>query len=223
MSDYSIRLYKDSDYQVARDLFAEGLVEHTNIAFKHALRQPQICLPVMAVLTLPALNLVSITMAVLLVTVAVVALWFCSRYMYTSYINYCLSDDMLDIRKYYLQRDGYCFWVAESTGGEVMGTVAALPSTQPGGEKHLELKRLSVAPEHRGKGIAKVLCRTLIDFGRKRGCEAVVLSTTVPQINATRLYEKLGFRQTQTFPHLGLLGKFLDFRFLVYQYDIPAA
>ncbi|XP_044145100.1 N-acetyltransferase 8-like [Bufo gargarizans] len=222
MSDYVLRLYKDSDCDVARDMFAQGLVEHANIAFRHAMCQPQFWLPVLVVLTLPALNLVSVTMSVLLVTTAVVALWFCSRNMYTSYIDYVLSDDMLDINKYYLQRDGYCFWVAESTGGEVIGTVAALPSSDPGGEKHLELKRLSVAKHHRGKGIGKVLCRTLIDFARKRGCEAVVLSTTLPQRNATIMYEKLGFRQTHSFHPQGVLGRFLDFRFLVYQYDIPA-
>ncbi|XP_040275366.1 N-acetyltransferase 8-like [Bufo bufo] len=222
MSDYFLRLYKDSDGDVARDMFAQGLVEHANIAFRHAMHQPQIWLPILVVLTLPALNLVSVTMSVLLVTTAVVALWFCSRYMYTSYIDYVLSDDMLDINKYYLQRDGYCFWVAESTGGEVIGTVAALPSSDPGGEKHLELKRLSVAKHHRGRGIGKVLCRRLIDFARKRGCEAVVLSTTLPQRNATIMYEKLGFRQTHSFHPQGVLGRFLDFRFLVYQYDIPA-
>ncbi|XP_071982556.1 N-acetyltransferase 8-like [Engystomops pustulosus] len=223
MSDYSIRLYKDSDYHVARDLFAQGLLEHINIAFRHALHQPQIWLPTLLVLTLPALGLVSVALLVPVAIMAVLVLWFCSRYMYTSYVDYALSDDMLDINKYYLQRDGFCFWVAETRGGEVVGTIAALPSSDPGGEKHLELKRLSVATKHRGKGIAKVLCRTLIDFARRRGCEAVVLSTTVPQINATKMYEKLGFRQTHTFHHQGLLGQFLDFRFLVYRYDIPGA
>lgn len=220
MSDYCLRLYKDSDYHTARDLFACGLLEHSNRAFHHAIWRPHIWLPALAVLTLPALNLMSITMSILAVIVAIVAIWFCARYMYTFYIDYALSDDMLDIVKYYLQRDGYCFWVAESTGGEVIGTVAALPSSDPGGEKHLELRRLSVAKEHRGRGVAKALCRTLLDFARKRGCEAVVLTTTLSQWDARNMYEKFGFRQTHTFHLPGLLSRVLDFRFLAYRYDI---
>ncbi|XP_056406015.1 N-acetyltransferase 8-like isoform X2 [Hyla sarda] len=223
MSDYVIRLYKDSDYDVSRDLFAEGLVEHTNKAFQHAIRLPHIWLPVLAVLLLPALNLLSIAMSILMAVTAIVVVYYCSRYMYTSYIDYSLSDDMLDIRKYYLQREGYSFWVAESTSGEVMGTIAALPSSDPGGEKHLELRRLSVAKHHRGKGIGSVLCRTLIDFARKRGYEAVVLTTTLSQVNAQKMYEKLGFRHTQTLYLLGPLSKVLGFSFLAYKYDIPAA
>ncbi|XP_069833233.1 N-acetyltransferase 8-like isoform X3 [Dendropsophus ebraccatus] len=223
MSDYFIRLYKDSDYDVARDLFAGGLVEHSNKAFHHAIRLPYICLPILAVLTLPALNLISIPISILMAVIAVVAVWFGARYMYTSYIDHALSDDMLDIREYYLQRDGYNFWVAESSDGEVIGTIAALPSSEPGGEKHLELKRLSVAEHHRGKGIGSVLCRTLIDFARKRGCEAVVLTTTLSQIEAQKMYEKLGFRHTDTLYLLGPLSEFLGFSFLAYKYDIPAA
>ncbi|XP_069833232.1 putative N-acetyltransferase 8B isoform X2 [Dendropsophus ebraccatus] len=203
MSDYFIRLYKDSDYDVARDLFAGGLVEHSSKAFHHAVRLPHICLPVLAALTLPALNLMSIPISILMAAIAVVAVWFGARYLYTSYIDHALSDDMLDIWKYYLQRDGYNFWVAESSDGEVIGTIAALPSFEPGGEKHLELRRLSVAKHHRGKGIAKALCRTLIDFARKRGCEAVDLTTTLSQIEAQKLYEKLSFRHTCTFYHPG--------------------
>ncbi|XP_056405825.1 N-acetyltransferase 8-like [Hyla sarda] len=222
MSDYFIRLYKDSDYRDARDLFACGIIEHKDKAFHHAIRLPHIWLPALAVLTLPALNLLSLTVSILTVSIGLVTVWFCARHMYTSYVDYTLSDDMLDIGKYYLQRDGYSFWVAESTSGEVMGTIAALPSSDPGGEKHLELRRLSVAKHHRGKGIAKALYRTLIDFARKRSCDAVVLTTTLSQKTAWKMYEKLGFRQTRTFNPPGLLGKVLDFRILVYRYDIPS-
>ncbi|XP_075704712.1 putative N-acetyltransferase camello [Rhinoderma darwinii] len=221
MSAYILRLYKNSDYNMARDLFACGIKEHSNKAFHHAIRRPHVWLPALTMLTLPALNLVSVTTSILAVTTSVVTLWFCARYMYTSYVDYALSDDMLDIGKYYLQRDGYCFWVAESTEGEVIGTVAALPAANSEEEKHLEMKRLSVAKQHRGKGIGKVLCRTVIDFARKRGCKAVVLNTTVSQREAWKMYEKLGFSHTDTFYPPGLLSKFMDFRFQAYKYDIP--
>ncbi|XP_069832359.1 probable N-acetyltransferase camello [Dendropsophus ebraccatus] len=222
MSDYFIRLYKDSDYDVARDLFAHGTKEYTSKAFHHSIRLPHIWLPVLVVLTLPVLNLMSIPISILMAAIAVVTVWFGNRYIFTSYIDYVLSDDMLDIREYYLQRDGYSFWVAESSDGEVIGTIAALPSSEPGGEKHLEMRRLSVAEHHRGKGIGSVLCRTLIDFARRRGCKAVVLTTTLSQIEAQKMYEKLGFRHTQNSLHPGLLGKVLDFGILAYKYDIPS-
>ncbi|XP_073506593.1 N-acetyltransferase 8-like isoform X3 [Phyllobates terribilis] len=223
MSDYFLRLYKDSDYHEARDLFASGLKEHINKAFRHALCLTHVWLPGLATITLPALNLMPVTTFVLVVALGLIALWCCTRYMYTSYIDHALSNDMLDIRKYYLQRDGYCFWVAESTRGEFMGMIAALPSSDPGGEKHLELRRLSVVKQHRGKGVGKVLCRMLIDFARKRGYEAVVLTTTLPQREACKMYEKLGFRLIDDYYYPNLLSRVVDFRVLAYQYDIPAA
>ncbi|KAM4706735.1 N-acetyltransferase 8-like [Discoglossus pictus] len=220
MSDYRIRLYKNSDYDVARDLFVQGLLEHARGAFYHALSLPHMWLIMLFVFLLSLLTTGSVALSILVEALALVILWFCTRDLYYAYIKHCLSDDMLDIHKYYIQRDGYCFWVAESAGAAV-GTVAALPSPHPNGEKHVELKRLSVAESHRGKGIGKALCRTLIDFARERGCEAVVLDTTLAQVDAQRLYEKIGFKFTNTFYIQRPAGRLTDFRFLTYQYDIP--
>ncbi|XP_077334463.1 N-acetyltransferase 8-like isoform X2 [Lithobates pipiens] len=219
MSPFIIRTYRDSDYDVARNLFANGIVENSSEAFRHTLQLPHIWLLLSALFLLPALHLVSIGNSILAVALALAGLWFGSRYLYTEYVRFSLSDDMLNIRKYYLERDGHGFWVAES-GGELVGTVAALPSSQPAGEKHIELKRLSVSKNHRGKGIAKALCRTVIDFARQRGCEAVVLTTTLSQISAWKMYEKMGFRQTNAFIPPNFKFKFLDFKVLAYQYDL---
>ncbi|XP_075043975.1 N-acetyltransferase 8-like [Mixophyes fleayi] len=219
MSNYVIRVYKDSDCDVARHLFACGIKEHSKKIFYHALGLHYIWLLLVLVFIL-VLNFVSVTMSILAVTMVILSVWFGARHMYTSCIRLALSNDMLDIRKYYLQREGYCFWVAELEG-EVVGTVAALPSHLPSGEKHLQLKRLSVSKGHRGKGIGKQLCRTMIDFARKRGCDAVVLTTTLTQTDACVLYEKMGFRRTHTY-YPKLLAKLLDCRDVDYQYDIPS-
>ncbi|XP_075043990.1 N-acetyltransferase 8-like [Mixophyes fleayi] len=220
MSNYVIRVYKDSDYHVARHLFACGIEEHSKNLFYHALGLHYIWLLLVLVFIL-VLNFVSVTMSILAVTIVIFCVWFGARHMYTSYVRFSLSNDMLNIRKYYLQREGCCFWVAELEG-EVVGTVAALPSPLPGGEKHLQMKRLSVSKGHRGKGIAKLLCRTMIDFAHKRGCDAVVLTTTLAQSDAWTLYEKMGFRRTRMYHPPNLLAKLLDFRDLTYQYDIPS-
>ncbi|XP_053556915.1 putative N-acetyltransferase 8B [Bombina bombina] len=218
MSDYHIRLYKNSDYEVARDLFAQGLLENTREAFDHALRLPRVWICMFLVFLIPLLTTQSIPLSILCVTLALALLWLCTRDLYSSYIQYCLSDDMKNIPKYYLERDGYCFWVAESSGQPV-GIVAAVPS--PLADQYVELKRLSVAESHRGKGVATALCRTLIDFARDRGCEAVVLDTTLAQLAAQRLYEKMGFKFIHTFYYPKITAKLTDFRFLTYQYDLP--
>ncbi|MEE6512155.1 hypothetical protein FKM82_019076 [Ascaphus truei] len=202
MSDYCIWLYKDSDYNTVRDLFAKGTIEHT-LVFLFLL-----------------LTIGSVPLFILAETLAIVGLWLGTRDIYHSYIQHALSDDMLDIHKYYPQRDGYCFWVAESAG-EVVGTVAALPPPDPGGEHHMEFRRMSVSRSHRGKGIAKVLCRTVIDFARECGCEAVILETRWSYLAAQSLYESVGFKYQRSSFVKHSLAKGFDFMFLLYKYDIP--
>ncbi|XP_063315773.1 N-acetyltransferase 8-like [Pelobates fuscus] len=220
MSDYHIRLYEDSDYKVVRILFARGMNEHSHKAFRHAISVPRNWLFMLVLFLVSFWITGSIIMPLLVLITELSFLWICSIYIYSSYVDQCLSDDMLDIQKYYLQRDGGCFWVAES-GGVVVGTVATVPSSNPRAEKHTELKRLTVTRSHRGKGIAKALCRTVIDFARQRGCEAVVLETSSNQIDAQKLYEKMGFFQTHIIRLTCCTGRVLDFIDLFYRYDIP--
>ncbi|MEE6513663.1 hypothetical protein FKM82_021438 [Ascaphus truei] len=220
MSDYCIRLYKDSDYDTVRDLFAKGNMECTPVAFYHAFSLPRFWLFMLVVFLIPLLIIGSITVSILAVTLTLVRIWFCTRDIMLSYVQRSLSDDMRDIHKYYLQRDGYCYWVAESAG-DVVGMVAAEPSSHPGREKHVELRRLSVVKSHRGKGIGKLLCRTVIDFAREKGYSAVILETSSAQIDAQRLYEKMGFRCFRTFYARALTAKLIEFNCMIYQYDIP--
>ncbi|XP_053556914.1 N-acetyltransferase 8-like [Bombina bombina] len=219
MSDYCIRLYKDSDYHVVMALFSRGIKEHTPGAFYHLFHLIHFWITAILVFLLTFLTMGSITVSLLAVTLLIVILYICVRHIYHSYLKNCLSDDMLDISKYYLQRDGYCFWVAECAG-QVVGTVAVVPPADPREKKHVELKRLSVALSHRGKGIAKALCRAVIDFARDRGCEAVVLQTSLAQSDAQRLYEKMGFRLMRIYL-TNMFTKFIDFRILLYQYNLP--
>ncbi|MEE6520300.1 hypothetical protein FKM82_018142 [Ascaphus truei] len=220
MSDYHIRLYKDSDYELVRNLFECGILEHTRVAFYHSLTVPHIWLFMLVVFLFPLLTTGSIPLSILAGTLAIVGLWLGTTDIYHTYVQHSLSDDMQDIHKYYLQRDGYCYWVAESAG-EVVGMVAAVPTSHSAGERHIELKRMSVAKSHRGKGIAKVLCRTVIDFAREKGCSAVILETSFAQIDAQRLYEKMGFRYIRTCYAPKFTAKLIDFRLVFYQYDIP--
>ncbi|XP_068129614.1 probable N-acetyltransferase camello [Hyperolius riggenbachi] len=220
--DYSIRLYKDSDYHTVRKLFAEGTLEHTRVAFEHGLSLTRVRLFLVAVFFVPFIITGSLISAIITFLLIFTALWFGTRDLYGSYVRHALSDDMLDIQKYYLQRDGYCFWVVESAG-EVVGMVVAIPSSHPGGENHTELRRMAVAKSHRGRGMAKALCRTVIDFARERGCSAVFLGTTVGHQVAHSLYQRMGFKEQHSEFLQHPLAKFVDFKFFFYKYDIPTA
>uniref|UniRef100_A0A8C5P5V7 N-acetyltransferase domain-containing protein n=1 Tax=Leptobrachium leishanense TaxID=445787 RepID=A0A8C5P5V7_9ANUR len=193
MSDYHIRLYKDSDFVVVKELFASGILEHTGTSFSYAISVPRNILSMLVMVLVSHWISGSVVMLVLVVVTALRILWLCSRHIYSSYIERCLADDMVNVEEYYLRRGGYCFWVAES-GGEVVSAVAAVPAPVSIGDKHTELKRLTIAKEFRRRGIGKVLCQTVIDFARQSGCVAVVLRTSMPQGDAVKLYERMGFQ-----------------------------
>jgi ribosomal protein S18 acetylase RimI-like enzyme len=55
------------------------------------------------------------------------------------------------------------------------------------------LNDLFVSAEHRQKGIARSLISHVIDYAKTTGRTKVVLSTAYSNINAQKLYEKMGF------------------------------
>ncbi|XP_073418934.1 N-acetyltransferase 8-like isoform X2 [Dendrobates tinctorius] len=219
MSGFHIRFYQDSDYHIVRDIFARGITEHVGVAFRYTLRLPQVWLPALAVTWLPLLITGSPLASALIGITILGVIWFMNRRIFTSYTEHSLSDDMLDIQKYYLQREDRCFWVAESDG-EIVGTVAAAPKLQEGGEKQMELKRLSVPRRHRGRGIGAALCRTIIDFARERDYKAVVLDTSLHQASSCHLYDKMGFRRTRHCYPENCYSRYIEFIDVYYRYDV---
>ncbi|XP_073468346.1 probable N-acetyltransferase CML1 [Aquarana catesbeiana] len=222
MPTLNVRQYKHSDFPAVKKLFIEGCHEHAYSTFYHALRQPHNWLLMILGFLLPLVTVGSILLAILDVVVVLVVLWLCGRKFFYDIVTNCLAADLRDIPKYYLQREGYNYWVMESDG-EFVGMVAALPSYLPGekGEKNTELKRMFVVKSHRGKGIAKILCRTVIEFARKKGCKAVILSTTTVQTSATHLYRSVGFRCTHTSYMTGFTERLVKLQWIYFRYDIP--
>ncbi|XP_053556913.1 probable N-acetyltransferase CML1 [Bombina bombina] len=220
MSDYIIRLYKDSDYEAVSELFDYAVKDFASVAFHQTLRLLHIWIFLLVVFFAPLVVFGSILLAFLSLAFALLVLRMGTREFYHSHVSSGFSNDMKDINKYYLQRDGYNFWVAESAG-HVVGMVAAIPSSYTCRDKHLELKRLAVDKSHRGKGIAKALSRTLIDFAREKGYEAVVLATTTAHTEAQHMYEKMGFRYVR---HINLSQwrmRFIGIMLVFFQYDLP--
>uniref|UniRef100_A0ACB8E9D7 Uncharacterized protein n=1 Tax=Sphaerodactylus townsendi TaxID=933632 RepID=A0ACB8E9D7_9SAUR len=148
--------------------------------------------------------------------------WMRMKGVWAEYTQAALVRDMLDIRKTYLEPKDCCLWVATS-GEEVVGMVAAVHPEDPSQwGKALELKRMSVAKGHRGRGLSKALTRTVICFAQERGYKGVVLSTSMLQYAAQRVYEGMGFRKVKA-ESPSLLAKLLQFHMYYYHYEIAGS
>ncbi|KAM4866598.1 putative N-acetyltransferase CML1 isoform 1-T2 [Thomomys bottae] len=221
MAPYHIRKYQKDDRTQVLALFSRGMEEHIPATFRYLLKLPRALLLLLGV----PLSLLLLYRSWILATVSTFTLLFFLRFLarlpWKQYVASCYRTDMADITKSYLSSPDSCFWVAEC-GGQVVGMVAALPVKDPPLEKkQLQLFRMSVALEHRGKGIAKALVRTVLQFARDRGCSEVVLETSMLQYGALALYQKMGFQKTGE-SYYNTLTKLLDFRTVQFMYCLPS-
>ncbi|KAM4672715.1 N-acetyltransferase family 8 member 3-like isoform 1-T3 [Amazona ochrocephala] len=220
MASYRIRQYQDKDFDAVRTLFARGMLEHSPAGYRHVLRsgRVQLLLLILFVLVRAAGGFWLLGLGA--VALAFVAIWLLVRTYCTAYVRQALSTDLADVRGSYLRSPHSCFWVAEA-GGAVVGMVAVEPPEDPAErEVALELKRMSVSREHRGWGISGALCREVLSFARARGFGAVVLSTSVVQVAAQRLYESQGFRKVGA-SSPSLLATLVCFQVFRYRCDLP--
>uniref|UniRef100_A0A8C4Y201 N-acetyltransferase domain-containing protein n=2 Tax=Gopherus evgoodei TaxID=1825980 RepID=A0A8C4Y201_9SAUR len=164
----------------------------------------------------------SLLVSLLALLLTLIGGWFCIQSLWTDYVQQSLRCDLLDIRRTYLEAADSCLWVAEAEGAVVGMVGAVLPEDPLERGRALELKRMSVGREHRGRGIGRALCRTVIHFAQERGYSAVVLSTSMVQYSAQKLYESVGFqRVSERSP--SLLASFLQFSVFYYRYEIPGS
>lgn len=84
--------------------------------------------------------------------------------------------------------------------GTIDTTIIALDARRPIGHAalrafgpSLEVKKVFVAPEARGKGFARQLMLELEAIARERAVPSLILQTGVLQVPAIRLYEDLGY------------------------------
>jgi len=59
----------------------------------------------------------------------------------------------------------------------------------------MEVKRMYVSPNHRGKGIAKKILSELEQWTKELGCKRCILETGVNQPEALALYHNSGFKR----------------------------
>uniref|UniRef100_A0A287D9Y8 N-acetyltransferase domain-containing protein n=1 Tax=Ictidomys tridecemlineatus TaxID=43179 RepID=A0A287D9Y8_ICTTR len=196
MASYHIRKYQESDNDSVLALFSSGLTEHIPATFRHMLMLPRMLLFLLGVPLTVLLVTSSWLLTIMSSFTLLVFLRLLAAFPWKVHEALCLRTDLADITKNYMSECGSCYWVAESEG-QVVGTVSALPVADPPlGKKQLQLLHLSVAKEHRGKGIAKALVRTLIQFARVQGYSEVVLDTSMVQQAALTLYLCMGFQKT---------------------------
>ncbi|PDS25056.1 GNAT family N-acetyltransferase [Flavobacterium branchiophilum] len=68
----------------------------------------------------------------------------------------------------------------------------------------MEIKRMYVRPEARGKGLAVTILDALENWGVSLGFEYAVLETLHKQLAAIQLYQKMGFQITENYePYVG--------------------
>jgi putative acetyltransferase len=80
-------------------------------------------------------------------------------------------------------------WIAVAEDGLVVGSVALREL----GENELELKRMYLRPEQRGRGLGRRLLETALDCARVSGARVVKLDTSEGMEAARGLYEARGF------------------------------
>ena len=109
------------------------------------------------------------------------------------------------------QRDALALALA-TRDDEIVATIMAFDGETPVGHAalrrgpdpdSLEVKKVFVAVQQRGRGIARALMLSLEEIARERGASTLVLQTGTLQHEAISLYEKLGYAGI---PAYGLYG-----------------
>jgi GNAT superfamily N-acetyltransferase len=117
-------------------------------------------------------------------------------------IDPSLNPDLDDI----VASSGHGTVLVARVDGRVVGVGVLLPA----GPDEGEVKRMSVAREHRRTGVASAVLHALVDAARRHGWRAVILETTATWTDAVQFYEHAGF--TLTHYDEGTFGRDAYFR-----------
>lgn len=98
------------------------------------------------------------------------------------------DDDLNELPRSYEQRGG-AFWIAETSGGRLVGTAGVVP-LKP---SIFELRKMYLLPETRGKGVGAAFLQRAIAHARAQGATKLVLDTTDRMRDAIAFYERHGF------------------------------
>ncbi len=106
--------------------------------------------------------------------------------------------DVLEVESYYLDRGGE-FWVIEDDG-KIVGTSAYYPCLEISaaavnlGEKAVEIRKMYLQANTRGKGLGKYLLQELERTIGDRGYREIRIETASVLTAAVKLYEASGYK-----------------------------
>jgi putative acetyltransferase len=98
--------------------------------------------------------------------------------------------DVLEVETYYLVTGGE-FWVVESQG-KIVGTSGYYPVSRT--EQAVEIRKMYLLPEVRGKGLGKLLLKELEIAIANRGYRQIWVETASVLQAAVKLYESQGYQ-----------------------------
>lgn len=98
--------------------------------------------------------------------------------------------DVLEVEDAYLSKGGE-FWVVEYQG-ELVGTAAYYPVKR--GEKAVEVRKMYLLPQARGKGLGRFLLQELEKAIATRQFKQIWVETASVLKEAVQLYEKSGYQ-----------------------------
>ncbi|XP_044151426.1 LOW QUALITY PROTEIN: N-acetylaspartate synthetase [Bufo gargarizans] len=193
-----IREFQPSDQETARRIFYEGIKERIPSSAFRGLKYQPLLQCIYALLTLICFVVTnSLVLACCMPIILLGMRYYYSRKIILHHLECALRTDMSDIEQYYMKQPGSCFWVAVLEG-KVVGIVAARGNEE---DNVVELRRMSVDSNYRGKGIAKALGRRVLEFAMLNHYSSIVLGTTAVKIAAHKLYESLGFKHVGVVEH----------------------
>ncbi|TVY49162.1 Acetyltransferase [Lachnellula occidentalis] len=149
------------------------------------------------------------------------------RTLFTSYVSWLdidltfqnFTQELASLPGLYAAPTG-CLLLAVLESGEAVGCVALRPLPSKSApisaseevrdavkERRIcEVKRLFLTPESRGLGIGRALVKAVIAEAQKLGYEEMKLDTLPRMVGARRLYESMGFVETERYYETPLEG-----------------
>ncbi len=103
-----------------------------------------------------------------------------------------LDADFQNPLKYYVPEVGGAYVVVRRVADRAVVGTCALRTLAELGPNTIELKRMFLLPEARGKGLAKHMMHALLHAAKELGCKRLVLDTNKRLVAANAVYEKFG-------------------------------
>jgi GNAT superfamily N-acetyltransferase len=93
------------------------------------------------------------------------------------------------------QDPAHLLLVAEDPAGRVVATqqLTVLPGLARSGATRLQVEAVRVSADLRGNGLGGEMLNWAVEYGRRRGCQLVQLTSDATRIDAHRFYRRLGF------------------------------